>query len=182
MLEESFYLRKTELVAKELLGKILCFQNQKGRIVEVEAYLGITDPACHTYKGRRSERVKSMYLTGGHSYVYLIYGLHHCLNVVTRDEAHPEAVLIRALEPITPPNLKTNGPGRLCQSLGLSKQQDGLALFSKDSPLWIEESDISLKKSDICKAPRVGVDYAGEAAQWPLRYLIKGNPYVSRKI
>lgn len=186
MLNSSFYQRKTETVAKDLLGKVLCFRNPKnqilkGRIVEVEAYLGLEDPACHTFQGRRTDRVRSMYLPGGHSYIYMIYGLHHCLNVVTRSEEHPEAVLIRALEPMEPADLKTNGPGRLCAAWGLTKKQDGLALFQPESPLWIEDDGFQLKKSDTVKATRIGVEYAKEAALWPLRFFIKGNPYVSRK-
>jgi DNA-3-methyladenine glycosylase len=186
MLEASFYQRDTRKVAEELLGKILCFRKSKsqiytGRIIEVEAYLGIDDPACHTYKGRKSERVQSMYLPGGFSYIYLIYGIHHCLNVVTKDEKHPEAVLIRALEPINPDLLHTNGPGKLCKSFGLTKKQDGLPLFEESSPLWVEEDDFQIKKSEIVKAPRIGVEYAKEAALWPLRFYVKGNPYVSRK-
>lgn len=186
MLEASFYQRKTEVVAKDLLGKILCFRNSKnqihkGRIVEVEAYLGATDPACHTYLGRQTDRVKSMYLSGGHAYIYMIYGLHFCFNVVTRDEAHPEAVLIRALEPITPPDLKTNGPGRLCSAFGLTKKQDGLSLFDPSSSVWIEDDGFRVKKSDTVIATRIGVEYAKDAALWPLRFFIKGSPYVSRK-
>lgn len=186
MLAESFYQRETSEVAQDLLGKILCFRPTskklfKGRIVEVEAYLGTKDPACHTFNGRKTERVQSMYLPGGYAYIYLIYGIHHCLNVVTRDTEHPEAVLIRALEPIAPLTLNTNGPGKLCKAFGLSRKQDGLCLFSPKSTLWIEEDDFKLKRSDIVKAPRIGVEYAKEAAQWPLRFFIKGNAYVSRK-
>ncbi len=186
MLPVSFYQRETTLVAKDLLGKILCYEQSpgqiyRGRIVETEAYLGIDDPACHTYKGRRTDRVRSMYLPGGHAYIYLIYGIHNCLNVVTRDEEHPEAVLLRALEPIQPLQMSTNGPGKLCKALGLTRAQDGLPLFQKKSPLWIEEDDFRIKTSQIVKAPRVGVEYAKEAALWPLRFFVKDNPYVSRK-
>lgn len=186
MLEASFYQRKTQTVAQELLGKILCFTNSKkqtlkGRIVETEAYLGIEDPACHTHQGRKTERVKSMYLPGGHVYIYMIYGLHFCFNVVTRDEAHPEAVLIRALEPMEPDDLIPNGPGKLCAQLGLTKKQDGLALFHPESPVWIESDGYKPKRSEIIKAPRIGVAYAEEAALWPLRFYIKGNRFVSRK-
>lgn len=187
ILAESFYQRDTSLVAEELLGKILCFQKTSrskitsGRIVEVEAYLGIEDPACHTFKGRISDRAKSMYLDGGYSYIYLIYGIHHCLNVVTRDRHHPEAVLIRALEPVDPPSdLRTDGPGKLCQAFGLDRKQDGLPLFSKDSPLWIEDDGFQVAASDIVRTGRIGVEYAKEAAKWPLRFYLKGNPYVSR--
>jgi DNA-3-methyladenine glycosylase len=186
LLPAAFYQRNTKDVAQELLGKVLCFQNSKlqffqGRIVEVEAYLGIDDPACHTFQGRRTERVQSMYLPGGHAYIYMIYGIHFCLNVVTMDEAHPEAVLIRALEPMEPLNLKTNGPGKLCSAFGLTKKQDGLALFSEHSPLWIEDDGFQVTNADFVKASRIGVEYAKEAALWPLRFFIKGNPHVSRK-
>ena len=186
MLTRSFYQRETESVALDLLGKILCFQKSqtqvfRGRIVEVEAYLGVEDPAAHTYKGRNTDRVASMYLPGGHAYIYMIYGMHHCLNVVTREQGRPEAVLIRALDPLDPPEAKTNGPGRLCAAWGLTRKQDGLCLFDPDSPLWIEEDDFEVKESDIVKAFRIGVEYAKEAALWPLRFYLKDNPYVSRK-
>jgi DNA-3-methyladenine glycosylase len=186
MLEASFYQRDTEKVAQELLGKVLCFQKTKartyrGRIVEVEAYLGVKDAAAHTFGGRKTERVKSMYLAGGHSYIYMIYGMHHCLNVVTQLEGTPEAVLIRALEPLDPVDAATNGPGRLCKAWGLNKKQDGIALFQESSPLWIEEDDFDVKARDIVKTTRIGVEYAKEAALWPLRFYLKGNPHVSRK-
>jgi len=185
MLKQSFYQRETKQVALDLLGKVLCFQKSKtrifrGRIVEVEAYLGIEDPAAHTFNGRKTKRVTSMYLPGGHSYIYMIYGLHHCLNVVTQKE-QPEAVLIRALEPLEPLECKTNGPGRLCAAWGLTKVQDGLPLFQPSSPLWIEEDDFSVKDRDIVKTTRIGVEYAKEAALWPLRFYLKDNPHVSRK-
>jgi DNA-3-methyladenine glycosylase len=185
MLSAEFYQRDTKTVARELLGKVLCFQTSKtrifrGRIVEVEAYLGVQDPAAHTFNGRNTQRVQSMYLPGGHAYIYMIYGLHHCLNVVTQT-TEPEAVLIRALEPLDPVDCKTNGPGRLCAAWGLTRQQDGLALFDLHSPLWIEDDDFRVKDSDIVKAPRIGVEYAKEAALWPLRFYLKDNPHVSRK-
>lgn len=186
-LPQAFYQRQTATVARDLLGKVLCFQKNenkneimRGRIVETEAYLGIQDRACHTYGGRKTPRVQSMYLPGGHSYIYMIYGLHFCLNVVTRNEKHPEAVLIRALSPIHPVNLKTNGPGRLCASFGLSKKQDGFNLYDAASPLWIEKDLYSLKKSMIARGPRIGIDYAEDAVGWPLRFWIKDHPDVSR--
>lgn len=183
-LPASFYQRKTEIVAKDLLGKTLCFQPRKnkifrGRIVETEAYLGIKDRACHTFGGRKTDRVKSMYLDGGFSYIYMIYGIHFCLNVVTRTPEHPEAVLIRALEPLDPPQAKTNGPGRLCSAFGLNKNQDGLCLYDPKSSLWIEDGE-PLKKSMIEKGPRIGIDYAEEAVDWPLRFWLKGSNHVSR--
>ncbi len=183
----DFYARKTELVAKQLLGKVLCFQKPdksllKGRIVEVEAYLGATDRACHTFGYRKSKRVESMYLSGGHSYIYLIYGMYHCLNVVTRNEQEPEAVLIRALAPLEEGTSKPewNGPGKLCRAWGLSKAEDGLALFTPQSQLWIEDDGFHLKQSELVKTPRVGVPYAQEAKLWLLRFFLKGNPHVSK--
>jgi DNA-3-methyladenine glycosylase len=183
-LPQSFYRQNTTVVAKKLLGKILC-RKWRGkvhryRIVETEAYLGIEDPACHTFGGRNTKRVKSMYLDGGHSYIYLIYGMYYCLNVVTKTPKHPEAVLIRALEPIpikTEQGLHTNGPGKLCRHLHLTKKEDGLSLWKKNL-LWIENAPRT-KKQIVAKS-RIGVDYAGSASSWPLRFYIKNNPYVSR--
>lgn len=197
LLHRDFYFQNTTTVAKKLLGKILCHKNNrgkiiKGRIVETEAYLGVEDPACHTFGDRRTNRTRSMYLDGGHSYIYFIYGMYHCLNVVTRTSAHPEAVLIRAIEPL-PANKKspslpqpkekkllTNGPGKLCRFLELDKTHDGLELWRKNSGLWIEEAP-QIKRSELIKKPRIGVDYAGFAALWPLRFYIRDNPYVSKK-
>jgi DNA-3-methyladenine glycosylase len=191
LLPRSFYLQKTEIVAQELLGKTLCFRSPskrifKGRIAETEAYLGIDDPACHSFGERRTERVRSMYLHGGHSYVYRIYGIYDCLNVVTRSPAEPEAVLIRAVEPlgyeraakITKSELPTNGPGKLCRAWGITKKHDGLALFTRSSGLWIEDGERSEK---IVKTTRIGVDYAGRAAAWKLRFYLANNPFISSK-
>lgn len=191
ILPQDFYFQDTETVAKSLLGKILHIKlgpkEQKARIVEVEAYLGIEDPACHTFGGRNTQRVRSMYLEGGHSYVYLIYGMYHCLNVVTRTTEFPEAVLIRAVQSLEAvPHLmkkkdfKTNGPGKLCKYYEITKEQDGLRLWKKNSALFISEDDHQVKKGSIISAPRIGVEYAAEAAQWPLRFYLKNNLFVSR--
>jgi DNA-3-methyladenine glycosylase len=191
LLPQEFYFNDTETVAKKLLGKILCYRNPegeilKGRITETEAYLGIEDAAAHTFGGRRTERNKSMYLDGGHSYIYFIYGMYYCLKVVTKTHEHPEAVLIRALEPVQKgevstkkKDLKTNGPGKLCRYLGLTKEQDGLKMWKKSSGLWILDNE-EMKPKQIVSRPRIGVDYAGEAAAWPMRFYIKDNPFVSR--
>ena len=132
-----------------------------------------------------------MYLDGGHSYIYLIYGMHHCLNVVTRTSAHPEAVLIRAAEPLVElsaplttlklakSKIPTNGPGKLCRYLGRTKNQDGLELWNQESGLWIEEA-ARLSSGRIVEKSRIGVDYAGKAAPWPLRFYIRENPFVSK--
>lgn len=177
-------------MARELLGKKL-FHNVNGEvtsglIIETEAYLGISDPACHTFNGRRTSRVESMYKVGGYSYVYLIYGLHCCFNIVTQDEKKPEAVLIRALFPdkgleimkqrrrIEDENKIKNlcsGPGKLCEAMRIDRKEDGLLLTG--SKLWITEGLPFLKiKPQIESGPRVGVDYAGDAKNWPLRFLL----------
>src|SRR5688572_28422014 len=131
-----------------------------------------------------------MWLEGGHAYVYLIYGMYNCINVVTEKAGCPEAVLIRALEPVeglelmflnrkvVKPRDLTSGPGKLCIALGIDRAHDGMAL---DSPeLFIEDAGISVKPSNIVATKRVGVKYAGEAALWDYRFYLKNNPYVSK--
>ncbi|MFS4460474.1 DNA-3-methyladenine glycosylase [Bdellovibrio sp. HCB2-146] len=191
ILPQDFYFRDTETVAQELLGKVLHIrtrdEEQRARIVEVEAYLGVEDPAAHTFGDRRTTRTKSMYLDGGHSYVYMIYGMYYCLNVVTRTHEHPEAVLIRGLEPITgtkpssKKDIRTNGPGKLCKFYDITKDQDGIRLWKKNSELYVSDEGFSVTEKQVIKKPRIGVDYAGEAAQWPLRYYLKDNIFVSKK-
>lgn len=190
----DFYRRDTKAVARDLIGKILYRKKDgivtSGIIIETEAYLGIKDSACHTYKGRRTERVASMYLKGGHSYVYFIYGIHFCFNVVTQDETQPEAVLIRALEPLDGieamrerrrlKNEKSirdlcSGPGKLCQAMAIDRSCDGLLLTGRE--LWIGE-DASIVKPNVLTSARVGVNYAIEPAHrpardWPLRFQLR---------
>ncbi|MGZ3773585.1 MAG: DNA-3-methyladenine glycosylase [Bdellovibrio sp.] len=191
ILPQDFYFADTETVAKALLGKVLNVnigkEKKKARIVEVEAYLGIDDPACHTFKDRRTERTKSMYLDGGHTYVYLVYGIYYCMNFVTRTCEYPEAVLIRALQPlpeeaeVKKKDMKTNGPGKLCKFYHITKKHDGVCLWKKSSPLYVTDDDFIVKPRQIIASPRVGVYYAGEAASWPLRFYIKDSPFVSRR-
>lgn len=191
ILDPEFYQDDTTKVAKNLLGKVLNIRQGKelhrARIVEVEAYLGAEDPACHTFGFRRTPRTASMYLDGGHSYVYMIYGMYYCLNFVTKDTEHPEAVLIRALEPLDHPlvttkkNLKTNGPGKLCRHYQIDKSHDGLKLWKKTSDLFVTDDGLKTSKKSIEARPRIGVDYAGEAAAWPLRFYLRDNIYVSKK-
>lgn len=192
ILPQDFYFQKTEKAAIQLLGKVLYFKNDEdevlsGRIVETEAYLGVKDPAAHTFGDRKTERTKAMYMDGGHSYVYLIYGMYNCLNFVTQREGTPEAVLIRALQPvhisaekIAKKHLYTNGPGKLCKHFGITRKHNGLKLWEQKSGLWVEDEGFKVTAKDIVKTSRIGVDYAGEAAFWPLRYYIKGSPWVSR--
>jgi DNA-3-methyladenine glycosylase len=189
-LPREFYLRDAREVAKDLLGKILVHRTKQGdlmvEITEVEAYLGIEDPACHSYGDRRTPRTQTMYGLGGHAYIYLIYGMHYLLNAVTGQEGDPCAVLIRAGTPLegrellsqnrygkpyhelTKSQLRAfcDGPGKLSKALGLTIQQNGWDLCQ--SPLIITEG--VREKRAIATGPRIGVDYAGEAATWPLNF------------
>lgn len=183
----KFYRRDTTQVAQELLGQKLCHLHEgkltSGLIIETEAYLGINDPACHTYRGRNTDRVKSMYQPGGFSYVYFIYGMHFCFNVVTQTPNHPEAVLIRALHPLDGIEIMKkrrntaleknlcSGPAKLCQALAIDRSGDGLSL--KGPQIWIEKNIPFTKiKKHLQITPRIGIDYAGEAKQWPLRFFV----------
>jgi DNA-3-methyladenine glycosylase len=178
-LPRSFYARDTTTVARELLGKQIVHRvaglERAGRIVEVEAYLGPHDRAAHSSKGLTA-RTRVMFGPPGHAYVYLIYGLHHCLNVVTEPEGHGAAVLIRALEPVLNLTGKANGPGLLCRALGVDRQLNGADLLG--DTLFI--ADPGAQKFGIVKRPRIGVDYAGAWARRLLRFYIRGSTHVSR--
>jgi DNA-3-methyladenine glycosylase len=179
-LPRTFYDRDTKIVARELLGKFLIHKTggieRVGKIVEVEAYLGEHDLAAHSSKGL-TERTKIMFGPPGHGYVYLIYGVHHCMNVVTEHEGHASAVLLRAIEPVKNISKKTSGPGLLCRAMGIDKKLNGHNLLSDD--FYIADSEAAEKVS-IVKRPRIGVDYAKHWAKRHLRFYIKGNPFVSR--
>ncbi|MFN8289797.1 MAG: DNA-3-methyladenine glycosylase [Chitinophagaceae bacterium] len=193
----EFYQRKNVLtIAKDLLGKILVTKwdgvETSGRIVEVEAYRGITDKASHAYAGRRTKRNEIMYAAGGAAYIYLCYGIHHLVNVVTHTRDTPHAVLIRALEPVTgvemmlkrtgkskPDHTLTRGPGNLSKALGLFTPKNGWLLNSKE--FFIADDGYRYAARQIARSPRIGVDYAGEDALLPYRFYVKGNPYVSGK-
>ncbi|MBN2337225.1 MAG: DNA-3-methyladenine glycosylase [Acidobacteria bacterium] len=138
------------------------------RIVETEAYLGRDDPAAHSCGGRRTPRVEPMYRDGGHLYVYLVYGMHHCANVVTRTEGVAEAVLLRAAEgPAGTPEKLLSGPGRLCRALGITTAASGMDLLAGGKVRLARGPD---RPRTIRVTPRIGVAYAGEAARWPLRF------------
>lgn len=186
MLPRDSYKRTTKVVARTLLGKLLVSTDSVGevvvRITEVESYLGIDDPACHTYGGRRTPRTETMWGEAGHAYVYLIYGLHNCLNVVTVGPGQPEAVLIRGgvvekgLEIVRArrgskvgERSLTDGPGKLCQALAITRLNDGIDLCAPDSALRICDDGFRISEDRVQRLPRVGVDYAGEAALWPVR-------------
>jgi len=173
-------------VARDLLGKLVVRTHPDGetvvRLTEVEAYLGVDDPACHTFGGRRTRRTETMWGEAGHAYVYLVYGLHHCLNVVTVGPGSPEAVLLRGAEVVRGLDLVrtrrgsnvrdgslTDGPGKLCRALAVGRGDDGANLCAPDSSLRIHDDGFRAEESLVRRLPRVGVDYAGEAASWPLR-------------
>lgn len=175
-LPRSFYDRDTITVARELLGKYLVHANRIGRIVEVEAYLGPHDWAAHSAKGL-TERTRVMFGPPGHAYVYLIYGMYHCMNVVTEREGHASAVLLRAIEPIQNIEERTQGPGLLCKAMRIDKRLNAHDLLSGD--FYIAASP-KTETVTIVRKPRIGVDYAGHWAKKFLRFYIKGNPFISR--
>ena len=148
-----------------------------GRVVETEAYLGPHDRAAHSARGR-TPRTEVMFGPPGHAYVYLIYGVHHCMNVVTEPEGKAAAVLIRALEPVQNIEGSTKGPGLLCRALAIDRSHTGHDLVGTD--LFLAEPD-DREPIEIVARPRIGVDYAGEWAARPLRFYVAGNAFVSRK-
>ena len=181
-LDNSFYDRADVVrIARELLGKVLVttFEGQltSGRIVEVEAYNGVVDRASHAWSGRRTRRTEVMYREGGTAYVYLIYGIHHLFNVVTNKRDVPHAVLVRAVEPVEGIELATHGPGLLCRAMHIDRSSSGVDL--EGPALWIERPAGAWRKPKIDKATRIGVDYAGDWAQKPWRFLDRDSPYVS---
>lgn len=186
-LPRAFYERSTLDVARDLLGKLLVHRVDGllslgtgalivGRIVETEAYLGLEDRASHASRGR-TKRNAVMFGPPGHAYVYLIYGMYCCLNVVTESEGCPAAVLIRALEPIQGIDVPTDGPGKLCRATRIDRALDGADLVGPD--LWI--ADAGSAHEPVLAGPRVGVDYAGDWATRPWRFQLGGNPHVSRR-
>lgn len=179
-LPRSFYDRDTTEVAKDLLGKLLVHKIGRktciGRIVETEAYLGSHDLAAHSAKGR-TKRTEVIFGPPGHAYVYLIYGMYYCMNIVTEEEGHASAVLIRAIEPVNQITKNTKGPGLLCKAMDIDKDLNGHDLLSKD--FFVAEPDTD-ERFTIVKRPRIGVEYAQHWADRLLRFYIKGNEWVSR--
>lgn len=181
ILPHAFYDRLADEVAPDLLGmhlvRTIGDEVRIGRIVEAEAYLGPPDLAAHSTKGN-TKRTSVMYGPPGFAYVYLIYGMYHCLNAVTGPGLHASAVLIRALEPVARLAESASGPGRLCRAMGID-----LSLYGHDlsgGELTVVKPRGRREKFDIIRSPRIGVDYAKEWAAEPLRFSIAGNPYVSR--
>ncbi len=179
-LPRAFYDRDTVTVARELLGKLLvhCSHGVQriGRIVEVEAYVGPHDLAAHSSKGV-TERTKVMFGPPGHAYVYFIYGMYYCMNVVTEREGHGSAVLLRAVEPVKNIEGRTCGPGLLCRAMHIDRRLNAHDLLSDDFFIAAPSASAAIR---IQKARRVGVDYAHHWAKRHLRFYIEGNPFVSR--
>ncbi len=182
-------------IAKELLGKILVSaiddKLTSGRIVETEAYAGITDKASHAYNNRRTNRTEVMFGDAARSYVYLCYGIHHLFNIVTNEKDVPHAVLIRALEPvdgietmllrtgkIKPDHTLTRGPGNVARALGINRLHTGVDLLG--DVIYLVDDGVPVNDEDIIASPRIGVDYAAEDALLLYRFHLKGNPFVTK--
>ena len=195
-LPESFYLSDNVVeIARNLIGKYLFTRINGiitgGYIVETEAYNGVVDKASHAYGNRLTPRTQTMFAQGGVAYVYLCYGIHEMLNVVTSVEGQPHAVLIRAVNPtegldemlyrrnmaLVKPNI-TAGPGSVGKALGISRKLNGISFQSDE--LWIEDQSLTFTDEQIVAVPRIGVAYAAEDALLPYRFYVKGNVYVSK--
>jgi len=194
-LKRNFYNQSTLKIAQDLLGKFLVRKIGKkiisGKIVETEAYVGPNDLASHASHGKTT-RTAPMFGPPGYAYVYLVYGLNHCFNIVTEGKNYPAAVLIRAIEPTEGVDLMrrlrhaphderniTNGPGKLCQALKIDKSLNNFDLTK--NILWLEDRGIKIKPSEIIAAKRIGVDYAGKYKNKPWRFYLRGNLFVSKK-
>ncbi|HKF43109.1 MAG TPA: DNA-3-methyladenine glycosylase [Thermoanaerobaculia bacterium] len=177
----DFFRRDTVRVARDLIGAWFARRYRGswygGRIVETEAYVGPADAAAHSWKGRRTKRVESMYADGGTLYVFFVYGMHHCANVVTRSPGDPQAVLLRAAEgPEGAPARLLAGPARLCAAMGITKSASGLDLVEGGTyRVFLPRK----RRRKIGVSARIGVDYAGEAAGWPLRFFDESSEAVS---
>lgn len=193
-LSQDFFIDDAIEVAKKLLGKILVHETPEGttkcRIVETEAYMGVLDKGSHAYSGKVTPRTATLYEQGGVAYVYLIYGMYHCMNVVVNVKGLAQGVLIRALEPLEGIELMKkrrkmdkvknlcNGPGKLCIAMDITKKENGVNLMS--SSLFLEE-DEKEEPFEIVSAKRINIDYAEEAKDFLWRFYIKDTPYVSVK-
>lgn len=202
ILDKEFYKQGALTLAKELLGKLVVRTvdnvTLKAKIVETEAYIGEIDKASHAYNGRRTERTEPLFREGGISYVYFIYGKYYCFNVISGVEDKGEGVLIRALEPLnefdylaqkrfnqnydelTESKKKaiTNGPSKLCMAFSIDKSENYMKLYEKGE-LHIEDGEE--ENFEIIETTRIGIDYAQEAIDFPWRFYIKGNKYISKR-
>lgn len=186
----SFYQQNTVTVARKLLGKVMVFEDGftsvAGRVVETEAYLGLEDPSCHSARGK-SRRNEVMFGPSGHAYIYLIYGLYLCFNVTTGGQDSPEAVLLRAVEPLEGIEIMRknrgqhsiynlcSGPGKLVQAFGIPMALNGTSVVEGPVKFFEEPGG---EPFEIVETTRIGIS---KAADWPLRFYIKGNRFVSKK-
>lgn len=200
LLPLSFYQSTALEAAPRLLGQTIVRQTEYGliraRIVETESYGGVEDKGSHAYGGRRTARTEVMFAAGGIAYVYLIYGMYNCLNVVTGTAGDPQAVLIRAVAPHTEgdealmrrhrsaktrrPSDLSGGPGKLCRALAIDRSQNGIPLTQRSSPLWIEAGRPD-PGAVIMQGPRINIAYAQEYADKPWRFYYRDDPYLSVK-
>ncbi|MDO5714663.1 MAG: DNA-3-methyladenine glycosylase [Tissierellia bacterium] len=200
-LNRDFFQRDTLIVAKELLGKVLCRRLDhvilRGRIVETEGYLGLEDKAAHTFTGKITNRNRPLWGEAGHGYIYFTYGIHHLCNIVTEDEGIPNGVLLRALEPmdgisymadhrfgrdlkdLTKDQKKnlTNGPAKLAEAMNITSDMSGIDIIGNQ--IWVEDEGFT--PEEIVETTRIGIDYSEEAIDYPYRFYIKGNPWVSKQ-
>ncbi|MFT8347769.1 DNA-3-methyladenine glycosylase [Clostridium saccharoperbutylacetonicum] len=202
ILNKEFYKQGALILAKELLGKVVVRTvdnlTLKAKIVETEAYVGEIDKASHAYNGRRTERTEPLFREGGIAYVYFIYGKYYCFNVISGIEDKGEGVLVRALEPLNEfdylarkrfgksfdelseakKKALTNGPSKLCIAFSIDKSENYKKLY-EEGDFYIEDS--KNEKFDIVETTRIGIDYAEEAIDFPWRFYIKDNKYISKK-
>jgi DNA-3-methyladenine glycosylase len=195
-LPQSYYLNESVVeISRDLLGKYLFTRIDGditgGCIVETEAYNGAVDRASHAFGNRNTPRTSTMFLEGGITYVYLCYGIHEMFNIVTSSHGHPQAILIRAIEPTIGidvmlarrgmETLKSNitaGPGSVAKALGISRKINAVSL--QGDTIWIEDKGLNFTNEQVAAMPRVGVAYAKEDALLPYRFYVKGNAYVSK--
>jgi DNA-3-methyladenine glycosylase len=181
-LSRSFYSKEdTAALARELLGSYLVHNSPTGtrigRIVEVEAYLGVHDRAAHSHRGR-TPRTEVMFGPPGHAYVYLIYGIHCCMNVVSGPTGQASAILLRGLEPVLGLEGRSNGPGLLTRAIDIDRRHNGIDLLGDE--LFLTAGPRTATTHRIMSRPRIGVDYAGAWAKRLLRFYVRDNPFVSR--
>lgn len=197
-LPRTFYERDEVVqISRELIGKFLCTNingiQTAGMIVETEAYNGRTDRACHAFPDVRTSRTETLYGPPGKAYVYLCYGIHHLFNVVTNSEGLADAILVRAIKPISGIDemlerrnknkvevTVSNGPGKLSQALGINTRHDKKDMQSNE--IWIEDRNIEIVENQIISGTRIGVDYAGEDAKLPWRFCLKDSKWISKKV
>lgn len=197
-LKRDYFLEEDVLgIAEDLIGKLLVAKTDgelcAGRIVETEAYKAPEDKASHAWNNRRTPRTEIMFAAGGHAYVYLCYGMHHLFNVVTGPAETAHAVLIRALEPVvnvdcmlrrrkmrTLQKRLTAGPAVLTQAMGITTADNGTCLYDPASHIWIADDGFHVGGQDVVQSPRIGVDYAGECAEWDWRFTLKNSKWLSK--